>query len=131
MKTIVICGSRRFATGIRKLAKTLKQSNIIVFEPFLNKKPVDLENDFRKYIFTGLTLHHFELIRKADIVLIYNKDGYMGVSSTLELGFAVSQSKIIYAISEDIEEPCRNVLFDKILSYPEDILKVLKENEKQ
>ena len=66
------------------------------------------------------------MIRKADVVFIFNKNGYMGNSTTLELGFAVALSKPIYALEEDKDEPCRNVLIDKIIKTPKKLIQELK-----
>ena len=53
------------------------------------------------------------------------KDGYSGVSTTLELGYAMALGKVIYALSEDKEEGCRNVLFREIIKTPEELIKKL------
>ena len=114
---IVICGSRKFFDEIRSVGQKLRDNGHIVFEPILNtnKSIVELPNDLKRFAFLGLTHHHFDAIRKADICLIYNKNGYIGNSVTLELGFASALSLPIYALEEDKEEPCRNVLFDFIV----------------
>lgn len=128
MKTVVICGPRRFKKEIRVFAKKLKSKGIVIFEPIMNTNPKinDLEKDLKKYAFLGLTWHHLEFIRKADVVFIYNKNGYMGNSTTLELGAASALGKIIYALEEDKEELSRNVLFDKIVKTAEKLTKLLK-----
>lgn len=114
---IVICGSRRFHDGIRKLSTQLREKGHIVFEPILNQNKgiIDLPSDLKKYAFLGLTHHHFEFIRKAEACFMYNENGYLGNSGTLELGFSVACGIPIYALSEDKDEPCRNVLFDFIV----------------
>ena len=111
---VVLCGSRRFTDEIRQAEKKLKKAGHLVLAPILNKnRGIDkLDSDLKRYAFLGLTHHHFEFIRKADICFIYNKNGYMGNSGTMELGFAVACNIPIYALEEDKEEPCRNVLFD-------------------
>ncbi len=35
MRSVVICGSRRFKTGIREFAEVLKKAGAVVFEPIL------------------------------------------------------------------------------------------------
>lgn len=127
MKSVVICGSRRYKEEIREFAKSLRKEGIVVFEPILNtNRGVDtLDPDLKRYAFLGLTLHQFEFLRKGDVVFIYNKDGYSGNSTTMELGYAVALGKPIYALCEDADEPCRNVLFDAIMQSPEELLKYL------
>lgn len=127
MKSVVICGSRKFKTGIKKLEQELRDEGITVFPPILNTNAgiKDLPDDLKRYAFLGLTLHHFEFIRKADVVYMFNEDGYLGNSGTMELGFAEALGKPIYALNEDKEEPCRNVLFDEIIKTPKELLKRL------
>mgnify|MGYP001613967233 CR=1 FL=1 len=128
MKSVVICGSRRYRTEIRKLEKKLQDNGIVVFAPILNtNRNIDkLEPDLKRYAFLGLTLHHLEYMRKADVAFFYNKEGYLGNSSTMELGAAAVLGKPIYALEEDKTEPCRNVLFDKIVTTPSKLIKLLK-----
>ncbi len=128
MKSVCICGSRRFEKEIRKFASDLKKLGVVVYEPFLNKnRGIDnLETDLKKFAFLGLTLHHLSFIKKADVIFIYNKGGYMGVSSTLELGSAEVLDKPIYAFSNGDIEPVREVLFDAIIKSPKELVKLLK-----
>lgn len=128
MKSVCICGSRRFKAEIRKFENALKKKGVIVFSPILNtNRDIDiLSPDLKRYAFLGLTLHHFNYILKADVVFIYNKDGYMGNSVTLELGAATALGKTIFALQEDKEEPCRNVLIDFIVKTPTQLVKYLK-----
>lgn len=124
---IVICGSRRFHDGIRDFGKKLRENGHIVLEPILNRNKGinDLPSDLKKYAFLGLTHHHFDFIRKADVCFIYNENGYLGTSGTLELGFAVACGIPIYALSEDKDEPCRNVLFDFIVKDIDEFIKIV------
>jgi len=114
---IVICGSRRFYDGIRELEKRLRADGHIVFGPILNRNISinDLPDDLKRYAFMGLTHHHFDYIRKADICFIFNEEGYLGNSGTLELGFAVACGIPIYALSKDKDEPCKDILFNFIV----------------
>ena len=128
MKSVVICGSRRFEKEIRKFGKDLRTLGVAVYEPILNqdKRIRELPPNLKRYAFLGLTHHHFSFIRKAEVVYIFNKDGYMGNSGTMELGFAEALGRPIYALCEDKDEPCRNVLFDEIIKTPKELIKRLK-----
>lgn len=128
MKSVVICGSRRYKKEIREFAKELKGAGIVVYEPILNTDPEirNLSEHFKYYSFLGLTHHQFDLIRKADVVFIFNKDGYIGNSTTLELGFAVALSKTIYALEKDKDEPCRDVLIDEVIGTSKELIEKLK-----
>ncbi len=128
MKSVVICGSRRYKDEARDFASKLRAKGVVVFEPFFNtNRRIDtLAPDLKRYAFTGLTWHHFEFIRKANVVFIYNKDGYIGNSVTMELGAAAILGKPIYALEEDKTEACRNVLIDEIVPTPQELVKRLK-----
>jgi hypothetical protein len=128
MKSVCICGSRRFEKEIRKFARDLRKLGVAVYEPILNQnRGIDkLSPDLKRFAFLGLTHHHFSFIKKADVVYIYNKGGYMGVSTTLELGYAEALGKPVYAKSTGDTEPVREVLFDAIVSTPKELTKLLK-----
>jgi nucleoside 2-deoxyribosyltransferase len=128
MKSVAICGSRRYKKEIREFASELKKAGVVVYEPILNDDPriSELPSHFKRFAFLGLTHHQFDFIRKADVIFFYNKDGYLGNSSTLELGFATALGKPIYALTEDKDEPCRNVLFDEVIKTPEELIEKLK-----
>ena len=127
MKSVVLCGSRRFKPEMREFGKKLKELGAIVFEPYLHSGQDEwqkLSDDYKKFIELGLTHDHFYKIKMADVVFVFNKDGYIGVSTTLELGYAVGAGKPIYALSTD-EELCRHVLFREIIQSPEELAKRL------
>lgn len=128
MKSVVICGSRRFIAEIRKFEQELRDEGVTVFSPILNTNTAirDLPDDLKRYAFLGLTWHHLEFIRKADVVFFYNKDGYLGNSSTLEMGAAAALGKPIFALEDKDEEACRKVLIDGIVSSAKDLIKHLK-----
>jgi len=128
MKSVVICGSRRYKKEMRAFANKLKEAGIIVFEPYLHQGKdewANLSDQYKRYVLLGLTHDHFYKIKMADVVYIYNKDGYSGVSTTLELGYAMALGKVIYALSEDNDEGCRNILFREIIKTPKELIKKL------
>lgn len=129
MKTVVMCGSRRFKPEIREFAKRLKKLGVVVYEPYLHSGQDEwakLSDDYKKFVALGLTHDHFYKIKMADVVFVFNKDGYAGNSTTLEIGYAVALGKPIYALKSDDKELCRNVLFREIISSPTELAKKLK-----
>lgn len=129
MKSVVICGSSRFKKEIREFARELKDMGVLVFEPHLHSGDEEwerLSDDFKNFAAMGLTYDHFRKIKIADVVFVYNKDGYIGNSTTLEMGCAVGMGKPIYALCEDKGEICRQILFQDIASSPDKLIKVLK-----
>lgn len=130
MKTVVICGSKKYKDEINKFAKELQKLGVVVFEPnfeevvhedfFVKSKPIT------KAIFKGLTLEHFDWIRKAEVCFIYNKDNYAGVSVSMEMGFASAMGKPIYALSPHTGDPSRDALIDKVAASAEELVLLLK-----
>jgi nucleoside 2-deoxyribosyltransferase len=124
MKSVVLCGSSRFKTQIRKFASELRTKGVVVFVPYLHSGQdewVALSNEYKNFVALGLTHDHFYKIRIADVVYIYNEGGYAGPSTSMEIGFAVALGKPIYAYSVD-EELCRQVLYRECVRSPEDLL---------
>jgi nucleoside 2-deoxyribosyltransferase len=129
MKSVVICGSRRFKPEIVKFAKDLTKLGVVVYAPFLHKGKNEWEKlspQYKKFVALGLTHEHFYKIKMADVVFVYNKDGYSGVSTILEIGCAVSLGKPIYVYSNKDDELCRLVLFSKVVKTPRQLVKKLK-----
>ena len=128
MKSVVICGSKRFRPQARAFAAELKKFGVTVYEPYFHsgeKEWDGLSEAYKKFVALGLTHDHFYKIKMADVVFLYNEDGYSGNSSTLELGYAMALGKPIYALSDKDDELCRRVLFRDIVKEPKDLLKKL------
>lgn len=129
MKSVVMCGSRRFKPEMREFAKRLKKLGAVVYEPYHHSGQNEwarLSDDYKKFIALGLTHDHFYKIKVADVVFVYNKDGYVGNSTTLEIGCAAALGKPMYALSGDDKELCRHVLFRDIVSSPTELAKKLR-----
>lgn len=128
MRSVVICGSRRFKKEIVEFIAELKNAGVVVFEPILyTNDAADAQNseEVKRLRRLGLTLHHFSQIRKADVCYIYNKDGYIGISTTAEMGFAAAMGMPIYALAPDTEDPPRGVLIDEVVPTVGELLKKL------
>ncbi len=141
MKSVVICGSQRYKKEIKKFVDDLHEFGIpIVFHPNFERRPkkmlsqkekVRLKSKSYRQKVPALVHEHFDRIRKADVCYIYNKNGYLGVNTTLELGFAHGENMIIYALEPEspIEfggEICRDILFSEIIDMPEELAKRLQ-----
>jgi len=129
MKSVVISGSRKFKKEMREFAKKLKEKGVVVYEPYLHSGKKEwkvLSESYKRFVLLGLTHDHFYKIKKADVVFVYNKGGYIGNSTTLEMGYSVACGKPIYALEEDTEEGCRNILFTDFVKTPTQLIKKLK-----
>ena len=127
MKTVVICGSRKFRQEILNFVAQLRELRVVVYAPHFESDHKDwdkLSKDYQHFIAMGLTYDHIQKIRMADVVFIYNKDGYSGVSVSLEIGCAIALSKPIYALAHD-EEICRETLFTEVIQSAEEFAKKL------
>jgi len=130
MKSVVICSSNRFAKEARAFAKGLEKLGVLVYLAHYytasggNWKKV---SDFdRPFVALGLSHDHFYKIRMADTVLVYNKDGYAGYSTSMEIGYAVALNKPVYAVSDKDEDICRAVLYRAIVKTPAALVRYLK-----
>ena len=92
---IVICSSTRFNTYIDILAEKLKQEGNEVSIP--SDVPFPLSKSPVEQIINKLFCE--TLIKNADLILIFNANDYIGVSTFLELGMAIylrKQTKILF-----------------------------------
>ncbi len=130
MKSVVICSSSRFSKEARAFAKGLEKLGVTVYlAHYYRSSGGDWSkiSDFDKpFVALGLTLDHFYKIRMADVVLVFNKDGYAGNSTSMEIGYAVALDKPIYAVSAKDDDMCRAVLFRGIVKTPRELVKFLK-----
>ena len=102
---------------------------VVVYSPYLHEGKDEWNNlseQYKKFTALGLTHDHFYKVKMADVVFVYNKNGYSGVSTTLELGYAVALGKPIYALSDKDKELCRLVLFRGFIKTPKELIKILK-----
>lgn len=103
MKSVCICGSRKFKEEVRKFAKELERGGAVVYIPYHHSTEAEwekLSKAYKKFIALGLTHDHFYKIKMADVIFIYNKNGYSGVSTTMEIGYTVALGKPLYALSD-------------------------------
>jgi len=140
MKSVVICGSQRYKEEIKAFTNSLRKLGVpVVFEPNFERRPKKFINaeekvrlasaSYRKQI-PALVHEHFDRLRKADVCYVYNKKGYVGINTTLEIGFAHGKNMIIYALEPEQHiklggEICRDILFTEIITTPEDLVKRL------
>lgn len=137
MKSVVICGSQRYKKEIAQFAKKLESLGIsLVLVPdfrwtrdhvLIAQEQERLKSARYRQRLPGMVRGHLHKILKADVVFVYNKNGYIGVNTTLEIGAAAALNKFIFALEPDKSEPCRDILFDKIVGSPEELAEYLKD----
>ena len=124
MKSVVICASRRFQKEVFYFGSELEKLGVRVYLPLLKNWPKTeweaLTEEVQRLSMSGLLWEHFQKIEKADMVFIFNKDGYMGNSVTLELGYAAALHKPVIAMEKDIEIQ-RDLLVEGYVSTPQEL----------
>lgn len=129
MRSVVVCASKRYRQEVAAFCDALEAKGVVVYRPNI-QKPIfedqQIESEHvTKTIFRGLTLEHFDLIRKADVCFTFNKDGYVGVSVTLEIGFANALGKPIYALHAQTGDPCRDSLIINTVASADELFRYL------
>lgn len=130
MKSIVVCGSKRYIKEMKAFCKSLEERGVLVFEPSFSDPPITEQDQIHSEfatskIFKGLTLEHFDWIRKSEVCFIYNPDEYVGASVTMEMAYACALGKPVFAIKPKTGDPCRDTLIDKVVESPEELAKLL------
>ena len=100
MKVVISGSFRKHLQGILKLKKELEDRGIEVIKPNRVKTIKNIANpDFVK--FEGeenihpwiLEREYFDAIEECDAHIIYNKDSYLGMSATIELGASMAKGE--------------------------------------
>lgn len=114
---IVICRSNRHSESALRYAKELQGSGLDVYcpervegtEAWEKMTEADQQVTLR-----DLVDKHFRAIDESDAVLIYNEDGYIGTSVSIEIGYAVAKEKRIFSIVPD-SDSLRSILFEGLV----------------
>lgn len=119
MRVITVCGSGKFKPLIHGVCAELEKRGYVVLTPPLHNidgataGAVD-ETEAKRMAWKGATFAHFNRLQKTELCVMVNPGSYLGVSSTLELGYAVATGQLIVALRHDVELS-RDVLFDVVL----------------
>lgn len=117
MSVITACGSGKNRDLIHSICKGLQDEGFIVLAPPLHnigKYADNVDDEGNLLLWKGATYAHFNRIKTADVCIMINPNGYLGVGSSLELGYAVSLGKLIISLQHD-SELARESLFDIVL----------------
>lgn len=124
MKIVCLCGSFRFFEEMDRVEKILVEAGIACIRPIPYPHEVPEKSRTREEEETG-TKEHIENVKRADIIYIVDKDGYVGRSTSVEIGVAYGLGKEIYAL-EQIKDPAVDILIKKVLS-PEELIARIKQ----
>lgn len=131
MKSVVVCGSKKYYKEIAVFCRALEKLGVLVFEPSFSDPPHDEAFDtgsafVTAKFFKGLTLEHFDWIRKSEACYVYNKGDYVGTSVTMEMAYASALGKPVFALSAKTGDPCRDAIVDKVVKTPAKLAKLLQ-----
>ncbi len=129
MKSVVVCGSKRYKHEIAAFCRELEKHGVLVFEPDfrpgIDEKDTIQNELVTQKIIKGLTLEHFDWVRKAEVCFVFNKDDYAGVSVAMEMAYACALGKPIFALNLKTGDPCRDALIDKVINTPKALAALL------
>ena len=89
IKCIVICGSAKYIKEIHNLAVKLRKKKYIVTE----LEDVPYPSTFDPVEKLANREFYFSKIKKANLILIYNKDGYIGLATAMEIQFSLDDNR--------------------------------------
>ena len=132
----------RYKDELKEFSETLHGFKVgIILEPdfedlsedVIKKKEVDRLKDgwYRDRVPAFVLGHLWRKIAPADVVYIYNKDGYIGHNTLGELFFAAGKEKFICAYDErmlvdgNVREVCAEILVNRIVKDPEKLSSML------
>lgn len=129
MKSVVVCGSKKYHKEITAFCAELSRLGVLVFAPnFKEPLPEDIKlpsDNLKEIVFKGLTLEHFDWVRKAEVCFVCNYNDYAGVSVTMEMAYATALGKPVFALSAKTGDPCRDALIDKVVKNPKQLAALL------
>ena len=125
---IVIIGSRKFSQEIKNLSDYINKNGISCeCPPFFEFESND--NLISKWACNGLVYDHLFKINQAQLCLLYNPNGYVGINTAMEVGYIIQQNKKLVSIF-DSAEYCINLFVNEVINSDEEhvIFEKLKNN---
>lgn len=89
VKNIVICSSARYINEIHNLTVKLEKKGYSVTE----LKDVPYPSTYDPVEKLANKEFYFNRIEESDLVLIYDKDGYIGLSTAMEIQFSLDDNR--------------------------------------
>jgi nucleoside 2-deoxyribosyltransferase len=124
MIVVTPCGSGKNKDLILQTSAMLEGRGFVVLAPTLIDMSFADILDAKQALLAwkGGTYSHLQRVRRCEICLICNFGGYIGIGTTLELGYAAALGKLVVALKDD-GELARQSIFDHVLNEerPEDV----------
>lgn len=127
MKSVVFSGSVKNYDAMKPWADFLENNEVKVELPKIGEDAATWEqltvSEQRRQKLAFIHDHN-KRIDRSDVLFVFNIDGHVGNSVTLEIGYALAQGKKIYAAQEDSEQG-RDVVYSGYCKSPNELLKAL------
>jgi len=88
IKNIVICGSAKYIEEINVFANKLRDKEYDV----IDLKMVPYPSTYDPLEKLANKEFYFDKIKEADLILVYDKDGYVGLATAMEIQFSLDDS---------------------------------------
>jgi len=118
--TATVSGSfKKHLNRINETILEFKKNGIEVLSPQLSR-PISRESDFvilesDKGNLKEIESKHLEAISQSDFLYVVNPRGYIGKSSALEIGFALSRNVPVYSLQKPIDPVFSSFVISKSL----------------
>lgn len=125
--TITFCGSVANYAAMEGWAAYLGKYNIVVHLPVPghdNDRWEELGEQEKRAQRRHFLQDHVKYIDQSDIVFVFNIHGRIGVSATIEIGYALAKGKCIYALQRD-DDIGRDIVFEKYCGSKEELLRAV------
>jgi nucleoside 2-deoxyribosyltransferase len=116
MKSVCICGSFRFYEEMVQLRNMLQARGVPCEwpPPGPRRAPQAMTSDEAR----DTIMRHLERMDRAEVIFVFNKDGYLGNSAVMEIGYAYAQCKPVYVLAP-IPDPFLMPLVSAVVSLEE------------
>jgi nucleoside 2-deoxyribosyltransferase len=113
MRSVCICGSFRFYEEMVQLQNALHARGVLCEWPLPGARyaPQAMTADQAR----DAIIQHLERMDRAECIFIFNKDGYLGNSVVMELGYAYARRKPVYVLAP-IHDPFLMPLVSAVVS---------------
>jgi len=108
---------------MNKIEKILVKNGIVCIKPIPYPHKDPRKSRTREQEEMG-TKEHIENVKQADIIYVVDGGGYVGRSTSVEIGVAYGLGKKIYAVNR-IEDSAVDIPVDEVLS-PEELISRIK-----
>jgi nucleoside 2-deoxyribosyltransferase len=116
VQSVCICGSFRFYEEMVQLRNTLQARGIRCEWPLPGPRraPQAMTADEARDAIT----RHLERMDRAECIFVFNKDGYLGNSVVMEIGYAYARGKPVYLLAP-VHDPFLMPLVSAVVSIEE------------